>query len=265
MRSLYLRVDPVATSTSVQVVLPFNPKFPFKQKLLLSGTPIQNDPSEIWLLLNFIDPKSFSSLSAFQEQFGDLKEKEQVEGLHEIMRPYFCAGVPPKEETLIEVEPTPLQKQYYRALYKNMNLKFLHPNGKKTANCPCLNNLAIQLRKCCNHPFMLNGVQEVSSQNLHVDCTDSLVNAVLLGKLLPRFKADGHRVLLFSQFKNMLDIIQEYFSLRGFNFERIDGNISGQKQQAAIDRFQSKKEAGNDTEPPLIMLISHEQEVSVST
>lgn len=63
----------------------------------------------------------------------------------------------------------------------------------------------------------------------------------------------------------MLDIIQEYFSLRGFNFERIDGNISGQKQQAAIDRFQSKKEAGNDTEPPLIMLISHEQEVSVST
>lgn len=111
----------------------------------MSGTPIQNDSSEIWSLLHFIDPKTFSSLSAFQEQFGDLKKKEQVEGLHEIMRPYFLRrlkeveeSVPSKEETLIEVELTALQKQYYRALYEG-NLKFLHRNRKKAADGPSLN------------------------------------------------------------------------------------------------------------------------------
>jgi hypothetical protein len=71
----------------------------------------------------------------------------------------------------------------------------------------------MQLRKCCNHPFLLNGVEaEVKDQQPDTKTVDLLVNAsgkfVLLDKLLPRLKADGHRILLFSQFKIMLDIIE---------------------------------------------------------
>jgi SNF2 family DNA or RNA helicase len=106
----------------------------------------------------------------------------------------------------------------------------------------------------------LNGVKEVISHDPNVNDIDLLVNSsgklVLLDKLLPRLKLDGHRILLFSQFKNMLNIIQEYLELRGFKYERIDGNISGQKRQAAIDRFQSKNQVSSGSEPPLIMLIS---------
>lgn len=99
---------------------------------------------------------------------------------------------------------------------------------------------------------------DVKNQQPEVDVVDLLVASsgklVLLDKLLPRLKADGHRILLFSQFKIMLDIIEDYLNLRNFKNERIDGSITGLKRQAAIDRFQSKNADGR--EPPFIMLLS---------
>ncbi|KAL7538247.1 hypothetical protein ACHAXR_009189, partial [Thalassiosira sp. AJA248-18] len=242
-------------------------RFEFNHSLLLTGTPIQNNMQELWTLLNFINPDSFDDLDEFMEQYGDIKSKEKVDELHETIRPYILRrlkedvekSVPPKEETLIEVELTVLQKQYYRALYEK-NLKFLHRN-KRSIDGPSINNLAMQLRKCCNHPFLLTGVEsEVRAQNPNTDDIKSLVNAsgkfVLLDKLLPRLKADGHRILLFSQFKIMLDIIEDYLHLREFKCERIDGSITGLKRQAAIDRFQSKDGGNNGREQPFIMLLS---------
>ena len=95
-------------------------------------TPIQNNMQELWTLLNFINPATFGSLEDFMDQYGDIKSKERVDELHETIRPYILRrlkedvekSVPPKEETLIEVELTVLQKQYYRALYEK-NLDFL--------------------------------------------------------------------------------------------------------------------------------------------
>lgn len=172
-------------------------------------TPIQNNMQELWTLLNFINPNTFDNLEDFMEHYGDIKSKEKVDELHETIRPYILRrlkedvekSVPPKEETLIEVELTVLQKQYYRALYEK-NLKFLHRNKKKPLDGPSINNLAMQLRKCCNHPFLLTGVEaEVRAQDPNADVIDSLVKAsgkfVLLDKLLPRMKKDGHRILLF--------------------------------------------------------------------
>ena len=223
---------------------------------------MQNNMQELWTLLNFINPDTFDELDDFLEQYGDIKSKEKVDELHETIRPYILRrlkedvekSVPPKEETLIEVELTVLQKQYYRALYEK-NLKFLHRNKKSALDGPSINNLAMQLRKCCNHPFLLTGVEtEVRAQNPGNE-VDALVNAsgkfVLLDKLLPRLKSDGHRILLFSQFKIMLDIIEDYLALREFKSERIDGSITGMKRQAAIDRFQTK--ASGDREQPFIM------------
>ncbi len=107
-------------------------------------------------------------------------------------------------------------------------------------------------------PFFARVENEVRSQKPNVKDIDSLVNSsgklVLLDKLLPRLKADGHRILLFSQFKIMLDIIEDYLHLRDFKCERIDGSITGMKRQAAIDRFQSKDNSGR--EQPFIMLLS---------
>lgn len=199
------------------------------------------------------------------EQYGDMKSKERVDQLHEEIRPYILRrlkedvekSVPPKEETLIEVELTVLQKQYYRALYEK-NVKFLNKNKKRALDGPSLNNLAMQLRKCCNHLFLLNGVEEeLRRKQQELSEVDFLVNGsgkfVLLDKLLPRLKDEGHRVLLFSQFKIMLDILEDYLQARGMKFERIDGSITGNKRQQAIDRFQSPSV---EEKAPFIMMLS---------
>jgi SNF2 family DNA or RNA helicase len=239
-------------------------EFKFRYKLLLTGTPIQNDVKEFWTLLNFIDPGNYGDVDAFLEKYGDIKSKEAIDDLHETIRPYILRrlkedvekSVPPKEEVLIEVELTIAQKKYYRALYEK-NVQFLHKNKKKALDGPSLNNLAMQLRKCCNHLFLLKGVEvEIRKQEQDVDEGDFVAGGsgklILLDKLLPRLKENGHRVLLFSQFKIMLDILEDYLHARQFGFERIDGSITGHKRQAAIDRFQDSKRK----DPPFVMLLS---------
>lgn len=242
-------------------------RFTFEHVVLLTGTPIQNDVQEFWTLLNFIAPADFESLDDFMNKYGDIKSKERVDELHEEIRPYILRrlkedvekSVPPKEETLIEVELTVTQKKFYRALYEK-NVQFLHKKHKKPLEGPSLNNLAMQLRKCCNHLYMLNGVEEEFRAEAPSDLSEAAFLArgsgklVLLDKLLPRLKEEGHRLLVFSQFKTMLDILEDYFHAKDFSFERIDGSILGRRRQQAIDRFQAPPTDGKES--PFIMMLS---------
>lgn len=113
-------------------------------------------------------------------------------------------------------------------------------------------NVVMELRKCCNHPFLIKGMEEREVQRLQQQKAESkesiarevselLVTSsgklILLDKLLPPLKENGHRVLIFSQFKIMLDILQDYLRLRSYHCERIDGGITGNDRQSAIDRF----------------------------
>jgi chromodomain-helicase-DNA-binding protein 7 len=245
-------------------------RFTFKHTLLLTGTPIQNNMHELWTLMNLIDPRRFPNCEKFMMDYGDMKTKEKVDELHETIRPYILRrlkedvekSVPLKEETLIEVELTVLQKQYYRALYEK-NVQFLQRNSSKAMEVgPSLSNIAMQLRKCCNHPFLLEGVEGEARDSVGGGLSDNrkeadfLVQAsgklVLLDKLLPKLKDGGHRVLIFSQFKIMLDILEDYLRLRNFKAERIDGSITGRERQKAIDRFQAQ----GSMESSFVMLLT---------
>lgn len=238
--------------------------FRFDHSLLLTGTPLQNNTEELWTLLNFMEPKEFESLSDFLEEFGELKEASQVEKLHDILRPYLLRrmkedvekSIAPKEETIVEVDLTPMQKKYYRAIL-DKNFQSLNM-GAKTSNLPSLMNVLMQLRKCCNHPFLLKGVEDniietarnqerakrqlsseapdpdVSVDNLMIEASGKLF---LIDRLLPKLRAGGHRVLVFSQMVRMLDILEDYAQYRKYPYERIDGSKRGNDRQAAIDRF----------------------------
>mmetsp|Transcript_42327 Transcript_42327/g.99325 ORF Transcript_42327/g.99325 Transcript_42327/m.99325 type:complete len:1420 (+) Transcript_42327:1301-5560(+) len=119
----------------------------------------------------------------------------------------------------------------------------------------------MQLRKCCNHPFLLRGIEEdirnnqKEQQNEAQFIANSSGKLILLDKLLPKLHKSGKRVLLFSQFKIMLNVIEDYLRLRDTSYERIDGSITGAKRQAAIDRFQKTKTT-NGRPPPFLMLLS---------
>lgn len=111
-------------------------------------------------------------------------------------------------------------------------------------------NVMMELRKCCNHPFLIRGAEKSivaetqekdPSSSPDATLLQSMLNSsgkmVLLDKLLPKLRAQGHKVLLFSQMVRMLDIIQDYLSLKGYLFERIDGGVKIGDRQAAIERF----------------------------
>ncbi|ETV86000.1 hypothetical protein H257_02499 [Aphanomyces astaci] len=217
--------------------------------VLLTGTPLQNKTEELWALLNFLDPIAFPSLATFLGQFGSLQDASQVADLHKLLKPYLLRRVkedvekslPPKEETIIEVELTAVQKQWYRAIYER-NTAFLM-RGQGGANVPNLMNVMMELRKCCNHPYLNNGVEDAICERVTTDAErfEMLVKCcgkmVLLDKLLPKLKEGGHKVLIFSQMVRVLDLLEDYIRGMGYLYERLDGNIRGNERQAAVDRF----------------------------
>ena len=225
-------------------------------RLLLSGTPLQNNINELFSLLSFLEPTQFNSLNEFLKDFGDMKKEGQVVKLQALLKPLMLRrmkedvekSLKPKEETIVEVELTNIQKKYYRGILEK-NFSFLAKSG--TNNVPNLMNTMMELRKCCIHPYLLNGAEDqiqgdyMSRKSDYSDDEDlyykALVHAsgkmVLLDKLLPKLKANGHRVLIFSQMVKMLDILEDYLIRRKYPFERIDGRIRGNLRQAAIDRY----------------------------
>ncbi|KAL4115305.1 hypothetical protein PRIC2_013470 [Phytophthora ramorum] len=102
--------------------------FTWDSCLLMTGTPLQNGVFELWCLLNFIEPDKFPSQQEFYDEFGDLNTAEQVAQLHEQLRPYMLRrvkedvekSIPPKEETIVDVELTTMQKKYYRAIFERI-------------------------------------------------------------------------------------------------------------------------------------------------
>ena len=109
--------------------------------------------------------------------------------------------------------------------------------------------MEIQFRKCCNHPYLLEGVEEMEEGQGVKEVKDlsehplvtSSGKMVLLHKLLSKLKAEGHRVLIFSQFTMMLDLLEKYLKLAGFVYTRIDGSIRGNARDDAIQRFNDEK------------------------
>ena len=234
--------------------------------LLLTGTPLQNSTGELWSLLNFCDSSNFASKEEFVEKFGQLSDAKQVSDLHSVLKPYLLRRVkedvekslPPKEETILEVALTPIQKKYYKAIYER-NTSFLF-KGSKPNNAPSLMNIMMELRKCCNHPFLIKGaedriMQEAAAKNNNVKVSDPVVRyrkiladqlvqssgkMVILMKLLPKLQSGGHKVLIFSQMVRVLDLLEELLKLNSYSYERLDGSTRASARTAAMDRFNKK-------------------------
>ncbi|KAH7858198.1 hypothetical protein Vadar_021182 [Vaccinium darrowii] len=217
--------------------------FKTNYRLLITGTPLQNNLHELWSLLNFLLPEIFSSAETFDEWFqisGENDQQEVVQQLHKVLRPFLLRrlksdvekGLPPKKETILKVGMSQMQKQYYKALLQK-DLEVVNAGGERKR----LLNIAMQLRKCCNHPYLFQGAEPGPPYTTGDHLITNAGKMVLLDKLLPKLKERDSRVLIFSQMTRLLDILEDYLLFRGYLYCRIDGNTGGDDRDASIEAF----------------------------
>ncbi|KAF7830339.1 CHD3-type chromatin-remodeling factor PICKLE isoform X1 [Senna tora] len=316
-----------------------------RHRVLLTGTPLQNNLDELFMLMHFLDAGKFGSLEEFQEEFKDINQEEQISRLHKMLAPHLLrrwlirysdlivvlimfqnlvppflnyefssnlvivscgvcnlcgeTGVkkdvmkelPPKKELILRVELSSKQKEYYKAILTR-NYQILTRRGGAQIS---LINVVMELRKLCCHPYMLEGVDpeiedakesykyasvsyhfsechggclsETQCALLHVvvhvvlyvllSGMVNLLNQIgtygavmqllessgklqLLDKMMVKLKEQGHRVLIYSQFQRMLDLLEDYCTSKKWLYERIDGKVAGAERQVRIDRFNAK-------------------------
>mmetsp|Transcript_14910 Transcript_14910/g.22432 ORF Transcript_14910/g.22432 Transcript_14910/m.22432 type:complete len:1326 (+) Transcript_14910:95-4072(+) len=247
-----------------------------KHRILLTGTPLQNNLPELWSLLNFLLPSIFSSVETFDQWFnqpfsqfksqgpsaGDdendmaqLTHEERlliVNRLHEVLRPFMLRRMkaqvldqlPEKTETILRCEMSGWQKKLYKLIHQRTlstvkdavgNVSNVYGTG--------LNNVIMQLRKVCNHPYLFLNDWPTD---------DDLVRASgkfeLLDRMLPKLKAAGHRVLMFSQMTQVMSILEHFFELRGYPYLRLDGSTVAEERERRMFMF-------NDPDSPFFVFL----------
>ena len=233
--------------------------FSTDNRLLVTGTPLQNSLNELWCLLHFLHDDKFPSLADFEAQHSNVRSGElaDVRSLHDVLQPHLLRrtkkdvlkSLPSKKEKILLVEMSAMQRKYSRWIiarnYRDLNKGV---KGKKSS----LSNIIVELKKCVNHPYLVKQpgldattdderereAAELSNPELHLAAMiRHSGKLILLDKLLRRLRETGHRVLIFSQMVKMLNILAEYLRLRGFAYQRLDGGMRSQERQYAMDHF----------------------------
>jgi ATP-dependent helicase STH1/SNF2 len=232
----------------------FSQYYNSRHRLLLTGTPLQNSLPELWSLLNFLLPTIFNSVENFEQWFNapfaaagekaEINEEEYlliINRLHQVLRPFLLrrlkseveSQLPDKVEKVLKCQMSAPQRRMYNHMKNDgvLMTKSDSTSGSKPA-VKSLMNMMMQLRKICNHPFLF----EESYQ-----ADDSIVRSsgkfAMLDRILPKLKAGGHRVLIFSQMTHLMTVMEDYFLWRGFKYLRLDGGTKAEDRGELLERF----------------------------
>uniref|UniRef100_A0A9J8AAT7 SNF2 related chromatin remodeling ATPase 5 n=1 Tax=Cyprinus carpio carpio TaxID=630221 RepID=A0A9J8AAT7_CYPCA len=220
-------------------------EFKTTNRLLLTGTPLQNNLHELWALLNFLLPDVFNSSEDFDSWFDTnncLGDTKLVERLHTVLRPFLLRRIKadveksllPKKEIKMYIGLSKMQREWYtKILMKDIDI--LNSAGKMDKMR--LLNVLMQLRKCCNHPYLFDGAEPGPPYTTDLHLVVNSGKMAVLDKLLPKLKEQGSRVLIFSQMTRVLDILEDYCMWRNYGYCRLDGQTPHEERQISINAF----------------------------
>ncbi|EGN94088.1 hypothetical protein SERLA73DRAFT_126110 [Serpula lacrymans var. lacrymans S7.3] len=234
-------------------------------RLILTGTPLQNNLPELWALLNFVLPKVFNSVKSFEEWFNtpfansgtgdkiELNEEEAlliIRRLHKVLRPFLLrrlkkdveSELPDKVEKVIKVRMSALQLQLYKQMKKHKMIADGKDAKGKSGGVKGLSNELMQLRKICQHPFLFESVEDKVNPSGLID--DKLVRSSgkieLLSRILPKFFSTGHRVLIFFQMTKVMDIMEDFLKMMNWKYLRLDGGTKTDERAIHVQHFNAK-------------------------
>lgn len=230
-------------------------------RIILSGTPMQNNLVELWSLFDFVFPMRLGTLVNFRQQFefpirqggyanaSNLQVQTAMkcaETLKDTISPYLlqrfksdvASDLPKKSEQVLFCKLTKFQRKTYENFLGSHDLTSIM-DGKRHV----LYGIDI-LRKICNHPDLQD------HKNLSIKPEYNYGSGAKSGKmqvvkaLLELWKDQGHKTLLFAQHRIMLDILEKFIkSLQGFDSRRMDGNTPIQSRQGMVDEFNTNPNA----------------------
>lgn len=140
----------------------------------------------------------------------------------------------PKIEVKLFVGLTPLQRETYKSVLLK-EVKKIDAFGQ--ASNKAIGMILMELRKAANHPYLIDNVEPGPPYTTDLHLVNSCGKMMVLDKLLEKLKAQGSRVVLFSQFAIMLDILEDYLNWRGHEYRRLDGNTSYEDRAMNIDEY----------------------------
>lgn len=209
-----------------------------RHKLVLTGTPIENTTLDLWSQMSFINPGILGGQSYFRNEYQNPIEKKGDEAksrkLGAIIKPFIlrrhksqvATELPEKVEYVQYSEMTPDQERRYeevKSQYREKIFKLIDQEGLGNSRFMILEGLT-KLRQLANHPRMIEQGYAGDSGKLE-DITHMLENAI----------AEGHKVLVFSQFVKHLELVKQYLKANKIDFAYLDGSSTDRKEQ--VERF----------------------------
>ena len=220
-------------------------EFKTTNRLLITGTPLQNNLHELWALLNFLLPDVFNSSDDFDSWFNTnqcLGDDSLIVRLHAVLKPFLLRRLKsevekrlkPKKEVKIFVGLSKMQREWYtKVLMKDIDIV----NGAGKMEKMRLQNVLMQLRKCTNHPYLFDGAEPGPPYTTDAHLIDNCGKLVILDKLLRRLQEQDSRVLIFSQMTRMLDILEDYCVWRQYQYCRLDGKTPHEDRNRQISEY----------------------------
>jgi DNA excision repair protein ERCC-6 len=226
-------------------------------RIILSGTPMQNNLTELWSLFDFVFPMRLGTLVSFRNQFefpikrGGYANASNLEfetamqcaeTLKEAISPYLlqrfkvdvAADLPKKKEQVLFCKLTRQQREAYEGFLQSDEMKSI-ANGKRQM----LFGIDI-LRKICNHPDLVDHKNLAKKAAYDYGAGNRSGKMQVVKELLSLWVKGGHKTLLFAQHRIMLDILQKYLDrIPEINYRRMDGETPIAKRQDMVDEFNS--------------------------
>lgn len=230
-------------------------------RIILSGTPMQNNLVELWSLFDFVFPMRLGTLVNFRQQFefpirqggyanaSNLQVQTALkcaETLKDTISPYLlqrfkadvASDLPKKSEQVLFCKLTKLQREAYENFLSSDDLKAIM-NGKRQV----LYGIDL-LRKICNHPDLQDHKNLSIKPEYNYGIGEKSGKMQVVKALLELWKDQGHKTLLFAQHRIMLDILEMFIkSLQGFEVRRMDGNTPIPNRQSMVDEFNNNPDA----------------------